>query len=48
MGITAGGLEQGLEAPEGEDLGMEPGVDTGAQAMPTAAEPAAPTGMPPV
>ena len=48
MGITAGGIEQGLEAPEGEDLGMEPGVDTGAQAMPTAAEPAAPAAAPPV
>lgn len=48
MGITAGGLEAGLEPPESEDLGMEPGADTGAQAMPTAAEPAAPTGVPPV
>ena len=47
MGITQGGLEAGLEAPEGgEELGMEP--EAGAQAMPTAAEPAAPTGVPPV
>ena len=47
MGITAGGLEQGLEAPPESELGMEPEMG-GAQAMPTAAEPAAPTAVPPV
>ena len=47
MGITQGGLEAGLEGPEGgEELGMEPEVGT--TAMPTAAEPAAPTSVPPV
>jgi len=40
MGITAGGLEQGLEEPPEGELGMEP--EAGAQAMPTTAEPAAP------
>ena len=45
MGITGGGLEQGLEAPPEGELGMEP--EAGAQAMPTTTEPAAPA-MPPV
>jgi len=47
MGITQGGIDAGLENPEGEvDLGMGP--EAGTQEMPTAAEPAAPTGVPPV
>jgi hypothetical protein len=44
MGITQGGLEAGLEAPEGEDLGMEP--EAGAAPIPTA-EPTTPVATPP-
>ena len=44
MGITQGGLEAGLEAPEGEDLGMEP--EAGAVPIPTA-EPTTPVATPP-
>ena len=44
MGITQGGLEAGLEAPEGEDLGMEP--EAGAASIPTA-EPTTPVATPP-
>ena len=45
MGITQGGIDAGLESPEGEDIAIEPGAEAGA--MPATAEPAAPTGVPP-
>lgn len=47
MGITAGGLDQSLEEPIGdEELEMEP--QAGAQVMPTTAQSPAPNEVPPV